>query len=182
MNPDNDAIPLKDIHLPEAVSWFPPAPGWWIVLCLIVISVIAYVVYRRYRRRLRLREEALLILDSIKLDFQQHTNPVRFINEVSGLYRRLVMSLYPRQEVASLRGQAWLDFLNKIGADAGAHDVYFNAALGELLLTQQYQKFINCDTARYEQLYQLSKKWIAILPLKAMRPMADDPRLIKESI
>ncbi|MDP7406676.1 MAG: DUF4381 domain-containing protein, partial [SAR324 cluster bacterium] len=30
MNQDPLAA-LRDVHLPPAVSWWPPAPGWWII-------------------------------------------------------------------------------------------------------------------------------------------------------
>ena len=179
MNPDIESLDLKDIHLPDAVSWFPPAPGWWIVLFLLFAVIIAYIAYRRYRIRCRLREEALVLLSTIKQDFQQHTDPIRFLNELSMLYRRVTLTLYPRQEVASLNGQAWLDFLSKMAADAGAHDVYFNSTVGELLLTQQYRKTIVYKPEQFEQLYQLTKKWIQVLPLRLIKPAAGQNTLLK---
>ena len=39
--PDN--LPeLRDIHLPDGVSAFPPAYGWWVVL-LAILSIVAAV-------------------------------------------------------------------------------------------------------------------------------------------
>lgn len=182
MNPaDLEKLPLKDIHLPEEVSWFPPAPGWWILLFCIFIAVLGYLFYRHYKNRRRLRQEALSLLNMIKLDFDQHADPVRYLNELSVLYRRLALTLYPRNQVAGLNGQAWLDFINKVAADAGAHDVYFNSSLAELLLTQQYQKSIRHDKERFEQLYQLSQKWISSLPLKIIKPETGKTGLLRES-
>ena len=31
---------LADIHLPTEISYWPPAPGWWILSILVVIGVI----------------------------------------------------------------------------------------------------------------------------------------------
>lgn len=182
MNPDIESLALKDIHLPEAVSWFPPAPGWWIVLSLLLATFISYLLYRRYRIRRRLRDEAILLLNCIKSDFQQHKDPVRFLNEMSRMFRRVTLTLYPRQQVASLSGQEWLDFLTKIAADAGAHDVFFNSRVGELLLSRQYQKSITYDTDQFEQLYLLSKKWIHALPLKSIKPVAGQTTLSRVNV
>ena len=42
---------LRDIHLPEAVSLWPLAPGWWLLLALIaaVLGLSIAVWLRRYR-------------------------------------------------------------------------------------------------------------------------------------
>ena len=41
-------LPLRDIHLPEAISWWPPAIGWWILAVL--IPVILYLLFKLYQR------------------------------------------------------------------------------------------------------------------------------------
>ena len=35
---------LRDIHLPEAISVWPPAPGWW-VLFIGIIALLATLAY-----------------------------------------------------------------------------------------------------------------------------------------
>ena len=32
---DPEQIPLRDLHLPEAIGWWPLAPGWWVVIALV---------------------------------------------------------------------------------------------------------------------------------------------------
>ena len=29
---DPQQIPLRDLHLPDAISWWPLAPGWWLAI------------------------------------------------------------------------------------------------------------------------------------------------------
>ena len=42
--PAMNELPLRDIHLPDAVSWWPPAIGWW--LLAIIIVALAYGIYK----------------------------------------------------------------------------------------------------------------------------------------
>ena len=35
---DPKQIPLRDLHLPEGIGWWPLAPGWWVVIALVMIG------------------------------------------------------------------------------------------------------------------------------------------------
>ena len=39
MSIENPLVNLKDIHLPSPVSFWPPAPGWWILAVLLISSL-----------------------------------------------------------------------------------------------------------------------------------------------
>ncbi|MBV1912177.1 MAG: DUF4381 domain-containing protein, partial [Cycloclasticus sp.] len=34
----NEELPLRDIHLPDAITWWPPAIGWWLLLAVIIVA------------------------------------------------------------------------------------------------------------------------------------------------
>ncbi|ALS97894.1 DUF4381 domain-containing protein [Lacimicrobium alkaliphilum] len=97
---------LKDIHLPEPVSWWPPAPGWWILalLCLGLIVITVRWLIKRYRYRAAMRQ-ALSELEQISeadKDWPQQLN---------SLLKRLTLSYFPRAQSAALHQQQWLEFL-----------------------------------------------------------------------
>jgi hypothetical protein len=56
---------LRDIQVPEPISWWPPAPGWWL-LALVSIIALGYTVFalRRYRRQYAWRSIITSALDS----------------------------------------------------------------------------------------------------------------------
>ena len=131
-------LPLKDIHLPDAISWWPPAVGWWLLALLIpTLIVFLYWLYKRLTRKTALKT-AKKALAAIQLNVElDNTQKLR---ELSMLLRRVAVSLAPRTEVASLTGQSWLGFLDKslVGAP-------FSEGAGQLLVTAPYRNTAPSD-------------------------------------
>jgi hypothetical protein len=110
MNPtDYSQLPLRDIHLPGPVGWWPPAPGWWIVAAIVVgLAVVGWLKYRsRYRERAALRA-----LGAIQRRLEGGASPVACIQGISMVLRRFAMSIAMGEPVAGLTGERWLRFLD----------------------------------------------------------------------
>ena len=45
---DENTLPLRDLHLPDAIGWWPLAPGWWVVIAL-VAALLGYILWRVYK-------------------------------------------------------------------------------------------------------------------------------------
>ena len=108
------ALPLRDLHLPDAVGWWPLAPGWWVLLLLLVVT-LGYGLYRAYRSRQHnaARRFALRELSRFEAEYLEHRDPVRLGKELSALLRRSMLAYADRDEVAGLTGEAWLEWLDK---------------------------------------------------------------------
>lgn len=145
MTPALNAEQLRDIHLPAPVSWWPPAPGWWFVAALLLfLAAVGYWLLRRWRRQ-RWRREALEELARLR----QSAATSRQLAQLSMLLRRVAVTCFPRQDVASLTGPEWLAFLER-------HDGGF-AAYAELLVDAPYRAETELDL---EGLYQQAENWI----------------------
>jgi hypothetical protein len=133
---DPQQIPLRDLHLPDAISWWPLAPGWWFVIVLAVVG-LAYLIrwYMRTRARGAARRHALRQLDQLTADFELHHDAIRFSRELSELLRRTMLAYAPRGEVAGLTGDAWLAWL-----DRDFDEPRFRAEAGRKLLELPYRK------------------------------------------
>jgi hypothetical protein len=108
----NDALAaLRDIHLPEAVSYWPPAPGWWAVLAATAVASAVACLLVRQRRRSAHRA-ALVRLAEVKRCFQDDGDTRRLAAALSNLLRRVALLRFPRRDVASLYGEQWLGFLS----------------------------------------------------------------------
>lgn len=103
-----DLSGLKDIIIPTAPAWFPPAPGWWVVigcalgLCLLTLtlSYLWYVNPRTY---------ALRELKQLK---QTALSPTAFAKEASLLLKRIALLRFGVTNVAKLSAEKWEAFLN----------------------------------------------------------------------
>jgi hypothetical protein len=132
MNPEQ--LPLRDIHLPPPIPWWPPAPGWWALLFIILgAGLLAWGLYRRPRTTpwQHIAERELQI---IRHQYESTPDAHTLIRALSALLRRVCLSLYPRQEVAGLTGEAWLAFLDR---QAGMES--FRHGGGHVLISAPYQ-------------------------------------------
>jgi len=111
---DPEQIPLRDLHLPEAIGWWPLAPGWWLVIALAVV-VFGYLLrlYLRKHARGAARRHALRQLSVLTVNFEKHRDAIEFSSQLSELLRRTMLAYAPRQEVAGLTGDAWLEWLDR---------------------------------------------------------------------
>ena len=109
-----DQLPLRDLHLPEPIGWWPLAPGWWIVIAIVLFALgwLLLRAWRKYQfhapRRYAIRE-----LASVEAQYLEHRNPVTLGQQLSELLRRTMLAYAPRHEVAGLTGEAWLEWLDK---------------------------------------------------------------------
>jgi hypothetical protein len=126
---------LHDIVVPEAVGWWPVAPGWY-VLALLVITVVVWFGFRRLRRwrRNAYRREALKALAALEADGIPVGTESAVLAQAAILLRRVALSAYPRRQVATLVGERWLAFLDETSG-GGA----FAAGPGRVLLEGAYQ-------------------------------------------
>lgn len=93
---------LHDFYQPPPPAWTPQTAGWYVVFAIAGLLVLWMAIHfarkwfaNRYRRE-ALRELALLPSD-----------------QFSTLLKRTALAAWPREQVASLSGAAWLEFLNK---------------------------------------------------------------------
>lgn len=98
---------LKDIHLPTPVSVWPLSLYWWLVIIVLVLIVgLAIYAVLQYIKKTRLTRLALAELTLLQ---QQGCE----VNDLHLLLKRIVLSSFARETVASLHGDAWLKFLDQ---------------------------------------------------------------------
>lgn len=132
---DPEQIPLRDLHLPEAIGWWPLAPGWWALLALACVG-LAYLLHLwlRARSRSAARRFALRELQHLVGELDEHKNTVKFGSDVSQLLRRTMLAYAPRLDIAGLTGEQWLAWL-----DQDLAQPVFTQGPGRQLLEVPYQ-------------------------------------------
>lgn len=132
---DPTQLPLRDLHMPPAIGWWPLAPGWWALLAIAAAATLwfAYQSFLRWRagkpRRSALRQLTLLVRE------YQGTGDIRWFSmELSELLRRAMLAYAPRSDVAGLTGRSWLRWL-----DRGMEERAFSAGAGQSLGSLPYR-------------------------------------------
>ena len=144
-----DNLPeLRDIHLPEGVSLWPPAYGWYVIVAAIVLVYVLVRYYRFWRMKNR-KLYALHLLENL-----DKSNIVVAATQISEILRRVCVYRYP--QAVALTGAAWLKFIETHGSQK------ISPKMAELL---QNAPYLNPQTAKYqpqdlEKLIVFAKDWI----------------------
>lgn len=134
MNPAE--IPLRDLHLPAMIGWWPLAPGWWVLfgLALCGLGYLAWRAFQKFRSNAA-RRRALSQLRNLHAEFARGGDAVSLAIRLSELLRRAMLAYAPRDEVAGLTGTGWLEWL-----DRGLPNNVFTNGPGRNLESLPYQR------------------------------------------
>ena len=160
MNPDPASLDrLHDLITPPPVPWWPPAPGWYGVLGLLLAGVI--VLFLRWLlcwQHNRSRREALAEL-ARQESLLRHpaTRPAGFA-AVAVLLKRAAVTAFPRTDVARLTGPAWFEFLARTDG-SGA----FTPGLGAAFERAVFDSHAAAawDDAKTEEVVVSAREWLA---------------------
>ena len=142
---------LRGLHVPEAVSVWPLAPIWWVLVLLVAASLILSLFKKRPKKN-PYPGIGLARLQHIRKAFRQHRSSATTCAELSCLLRQLALAHYPRQQVANLTGDAWLRFLDKTGQTQA-----FTQGAGRCLISAPYAASPELNLT---QLFRLIRRWI----------------------
>ena len=128
---------LRDIHLPEPISWWPIAPGWWIIIASILLIIAVVFISRKVYISKQLKRDIKDELKNIKQQFQQTQNKSQLAKSLSILLRRASISYYPKADIAGLTGDHWLSYLDDSNTNSSSNN-RFQSDIGNVLLTAPY--------------------------------------------
>lgn len=150
---------LADIHLPVAVSPWPPAPGWWVLALLLLVGIVLLVrKYARHIKHLKITRYALAELERCYQDYSNADGSeleqlkLRYINAFNTVIRRVALVHYPQANVASLAGTDWVDFIREKGDSS-----LMTEEIAEALRFGRFQTKCDVDV---NALQQLGEDWI----------------------
>lgn len=149
---------LADIHLPDPVSWWPLAPGWWMLLGLAVSIFIAVALLVAARKRNAYRRQAVAELEQIYLQLTQHQQTAQYLQQVNALLKRVALTRYRQQFNPSIKGQDWLRWLDTSCPKLPGS---FAKSAEQLLVHGLYQPDPQGD---FPALQQLALAWIKLHP------------------
>ena len=144
-----DNLPeLRDIHIPDGVSPFPPAYGWWILLMAIICLPIIIRLIRSAQRKSR----SFFALNFIKK--ADDNDIIGSAVKISEILKRICIYKYP--QAVNMFGKSWIEFLNTHAKNQ------ISGKTAELLSDAPY---ISRKTAKYNQqnlseLKEFAAKWI----------------------
>lgn len=152
---------LADIHLPDPVSLWPPAPGWWVLgvvlLAILVYAVLCLIAHWRQQKRLR---AALRELDGAHRTYHDaraqgadaNACGLAYLQDCNTVLKRVALLHSPTDAVARLYGEAWLQFL-----DAQGDTQEFSRGAGRILGDGGYRPTFDGDV---DAIHALCAEWI----------------------
>ena len=154
MNPEAVLAQLEPLRAPAELSWWPPAPGWWLLalLCLIALLWALLRAWRAWQGRSALRQARR------ELQQLQRTSlpPGELISRLSVWQRRLVVARSGRRACARLSGQPWIALLNDLAGETSFDETSADLGYRPAVDEDAAQRALG-DNQRW--LSRLEKRW-----------------------
>ncbi len=111
-------LPLRGLHMPAEPGFWPLAPGWWVVMVLLLLAML-WVAFLWYRKRQRTRQWLLIQSEIEALAERQKKEPnaTALLTDASMLLRRYEKFHHHQDQVVSQTGRDWIDHLNACHSD-----------------------------------------------------------------
>lgn len=153
MNTQNNSS-IGELMEPEAIAFSFAAPGWIIVLVLILLVLLAFAIWKLYQyKKNKYRRLAIKELSALNNGNKEISNVI--LNTVS-LLKRVAITAYGRNEVASIHGSHFLQFLqSKTNATIFSDEV-------EIIFTKHLYEGCKAEVSseKLALLHQQSMNWI----------------------
>lgn len=105
---------LKGLDLPEAVSWWPLAIGWWFVIALSLISIsfVAFKLLKKIQQN-KYRRTAATELESAFKVWRQNDDALPYLHSSNAILKRVIREIEqnPNTQNASKSGTDWSELL-----------------------------------------------------------------------
>jgi len=131
---------LRDIHLPEPGGFWPPAPGWWLMLVIIIaLGVLVFLLIRRKIRRNRWLGTARRELDRLERAARPDSE---WFGALNALLKQSARIRYPERLPESLSGEPWVRFL----LETSPKDRIASRPVVEAMVNSSWQLHPECHT------------------------------------
>ena len=140
---------MHDIIVPDAVGFFPPTPGWYILLLLLLALLfhLTWQACKRYKAE-AYRREALQEITTYSEPSRK--NALALLS----LAKRTGITVYGREKIAPLLDDAWWDFVEEHS------EATIDAVLREGVRSMLYDADSALTDAMFERLYETVSTWI----------------------
>lgn len=155
MNPNDPLADLADIHLPNSISAWPLAPGWWVLIILACAAIVAlFKLWSKWHASRLYRRQALAQLNSIEASNNKVSSNSQLVATLE-LLKQTANTAYPDQHFGSLGIGEFKVFLQK-----SCSENVFEKVPGSLAAAL-YSKSVEFDPLMTEHFMASAKTWIA---------------------
>lgn len=158
MDPSTLLAQLRDAHAPEPISFWPLAPGWWllIILSLILVSTSAYLIISAWRAR-KWKRQAKSRFNYVREEYSKSPSLEQIV-EINKLLKQVFATVMNDRQFLQSHGDKWstallsverkkLSILKKEEVNILSHGIYSsnntqldNAMLDRISLWIRYMK------------------------------------------
>ena len=142
---------LKEIALPENISYFPQTFAWYVLFGVILIAIILFV-FRKYKMYKKNEYRRIALAELTKINNEKN------YYQIPELIKRVGLVFSDRNKIASINSRDWLKFLNASYLGDG-----FSGTAGNLLIDLSYSspsQLEHYSDKDYSTLISVVTEWI----------------------